>query len=357
MSSKDTPQSLGLTSEGLWIASPINRAVDDKAAKSLLGESFKRQLKYDGTYSRVTFICTKTDDISITEVAENHDPGGELFESWARIDQIEKDISTKQESAEGLEKSRFDYGNELKDVKDQLKIWGDWKRRLENGETVVAPPDISKKRKRSAEADGSRKERHYSCRSGSYDSEDGISTNTDDTAEELPNRPGTILTSQIIKDKITELRLKKRSNARICAKLDADIDSQTQEIKSYIKESGKIKAEINARCIKQRNDYSRAAIQVDFAAGVKEMDQEDAAEEDEEQSNAEQDLRDYDQVARSLPVFCVSSRAFQKLSGRLQREPDVPGFQSLEETEVTLNVSNSRRRLTERADPTIASVL
>jgi hypothetical protein len=208
---------------------------------------------------------------------------------------------------------------------------------------VVAPSDISKKWKCSAEASGSCKERNYSRRSESHDSEDGINTNTDNTAEELPNRPGTILTSKVIKDKITELRLKKRSTARICAKLDADIKSQTQEIKSYMKENGKIKAEISARCIKQRNDYSRAAIQVDFAAGIKEMDQEVAAEEDEEQFNPEQDLRDYDKVARSLPVFCVSSRAFQKLSGRLQREPDVPGFQSLEETEVTLNVSNSRR--------------
>lgn len=33
---------------GLWIVAPINRAVDDKAAKSLLGEPFKRQLKLDG---------------------------------------------------------------------------------------------------------------------------------------------------------------------------------------------------------------------------------------------------------------------------------------------------------------------
>lgn len=35
---------------GLWIVAPINRAVDDKAAKSLLGESFKRQLKMDGGF-------------------------------------------------------------------------------------------------------------------------------------------------------------------------------------------------------------------------------------------------------------------------------------------------------------------
>jgi len=36
---------------GLWIVAPITRAVDDKAAKDLLGESFKRQLKMDGGYS------------------------------------------------------------------------------------------------------------------------------------------------------------------------------------------------------------------------------------------------------------------------------------------------------------------
>jgi hypothetical protein len=44
----------------LWIVSPIHRAVDDKAAKHLLGSTFRRQLKYDGTYSAVTFICSKT---------------------------------------------------------------------------------------------------------------------------------------------------------------------------------------------------------------------------------------------------------------------------------------------------------
>lgn len=44
----------------LWIVSPINRAVDDKAAKNLLGASFRRQLQFDGIYSAVTFICSKT---------------------------------------------------------------------------------------------------------------------------------------------------------------------------------------------------------------------------------------------------------------------------------------------------------
>ena len=43
----------------------------------------------------------------------------------------------------------------------------------------------------------------------------------------------------------------------------------------------------------------------------KELDQELALEEDEENFNPDVELRDYDQVARSLPVFCVSSRGYQ----------------------------------------------
>jgi len=65
------------------------------------------------------------------------------------------------------------------------------------------------------------------------------------------------------------------------------------------------------------------------------LDQENAAEEDEENFDPEVDLRDYDAVAKTLPVFCVSSRAFQKLSGRLQKDDfNNTGFKSIEDTEI-----------------------
>jgi hypothetical protein len=87
---------------GLWIVAPINRAVDDKAAKTLLGDSFKRQLKYDGGFSNVTFICSKTDDISITEAIDTlelEDEGGVLYEQQR---QVEQEIGTVQEKLEAL---------------------------------------------------------------------------------------------------------------------------------------------------------------------------------------------------------------------------------------------------------------
>lgn len=69
--------------------------------------------------------------------------------------------------------------------------------------------------------------------------------------------------------------------------------------------------------------------------GIKELDQETAIEEDEENFDPDIDLRNYDEVAETLPVFCVSSRAFQKLSGKMVRDKfNSAGFRSLEEAEI-----------------------
>jgi hypothetical protein len=69
---------------------------------------------------------------------------------------------------------------------------------------------------------------------------------------------------------------------------------------------------------------------------VRELDHELAEEEDAANFDPEQDARDYDEVARSLPVFCVSSRGYQKLMGRLKKDADLPGFKNIAETEIPL---------------------
>ena len=79
---------------GIWIVAPINRAVDDKAAKILLGDSLKRQLKFDGGFGSVTFICSKTDDISITEAQEALGLEKDLRLLWKELDEL----VNKQES-------------------------------------------------------------------------------------------------------------------------------------------------------------------------------------------------------------------------------------------------------------------
>lgn len=90
---------------GLWIVAPITRAVDDKAARSLLGESFKRQLKMDGGFDSVTFICSKTDDISVIEAPESLGLEVEMAPLFQESDELverhralENDLKTTRDS-------------------------------------------------------------------------------------------------------------------------------------------------------------------------------------------------------------------------------------------------------------------
>jgi len=54
----------------IWILAPITRAVDDRTARDLMGDAFKTQLLMDGSYDSgtITFIASKTDDVSCSEI-------------------------------------------------------------------------------------------------------------------------------------------------------------------------------------------------------------------------------------------------------------------------------------------------
>jgi len=57
--------------DSIWIVSHINRAANDKTAKDLMGESFRRQLLMDGQMDSLVFIATQSDSLVKTEIARN----------------------------------------------------------------------------------------------------------------------------------------------------------------------------------------------------------------------------------------------------------------------------------------------
>lgn len=80
-------------------------------------------------------------------------------------------------------------------------------------------------------------------------------------------------------------------------------------------------------------------------------DQKAAMVEDETSFNPDEDVRDYIAISQSLPVFCVSARAYQKLSGYLQKDLiQVDGFPTAEDTELpSLQEHTKRIAQTDRA--------
>ena len=331
---------------GLWIVAPIIRAVDDKAAKNLLGEHFRRQLKMDGGYSSVTFICSKTDDISLTEASDSLGLNEQNEPLWKQIEQYTDAQKKLKNDLKDMKETKETYGEIMADADEQVEIWEELKSQLEEGKTVYAPSDRKKKRKKSSSSE----ERSSKRRKGPRDDDDDDFIDDGSTSEHLTEKSddegGDItgdedvfseqapLTEEDITTKINALRATKKESRR----QRSDLENGMRDIKSNLakakEEEAKLEAEISRVCIEGRNAYSKGAIQQDFAAGMKELDQEMAEEEDEANFNPENDLRDYNAVAASLPVFCVSSRGYQKLKGRLQKDAAVPGFTTVEETEM-----------------------
>lgn len=323
---------------GLWIVAPINRAVDDKAAKTLLGDSFKRQLKYDGGFSSVTFICSKTDDISITEAIESLELEDEVSEFEEQEHQFTQQVERIKGRISDLKESQEVYKIAMMDAGEEIEVWEGLQEDLEAGRRVFAPVPKQNKRKKGNSKSKSRKKRSAYEEDSDDDflvsdderSEDDGYLDEDTTSQAARKR----LTDEDIRAKLKELRETKKVARREALQIKASIEELKPQIREVQAKIDLIKGQISHICIAGRNEYSKSAIQQDFAAGIKEIDQENAAEEDEDNFNPDEELRDYDQVARSLPVFCVSSRAYQKMCGRLQKDDGVPGFTSPEETEI-----------------------
>ncbi|KAF2757867.1 hypothetical protein EJ05DRAFT_368999 [Pseudovirgaria hyperparasitica] len=322
---------------GLWIVAPITRAVDDKSAKNLLGDTFKRQLKYDGTYSAVTFICSKTDDISITEATDSLGLEDRMSELFSQEDSIEQTIKELEKRLVALKDEKEVFSEMFDDQDELLAVWERLSNKLGDGEKVFRP--LQKKRKSNLATDKPRKRRASSDddfladtdsdRSNLSGSDSEKEDETEDQEEE--RQP---LTEEDIATEINQIRVFKKKARSSKAELEDKIRQVRKEITAAKFEHNEVQAKMNTICISGRNDYSRRAIQFDFAAGVEELDQENAIEEDEENFNPDDEKRDYEQVARDLPVFCVSSRAYQKLSGRLKKDSAVPGFTTLDQTEI-----------------------
>ena len=325
---------------GLWIVAPINRAVDDKSAKTLLGDTFKRQLKMDGGFNSVTFICSKTDDISITEAQDSLGLDDELAPMWEKSEQYRTKKNALKKQIENLKETKVDMMAAMEANEEDLELWEKLQENFNSGTVVFRPKPKSHKRKREDEIGLPKKKRPKYREPDSDDDfiddgeESGSEAESDCSSSNASEDQGAPLTEDEISEKLADLRGTRKEGRREKVKIDDHIIDLRRQIADLDKESEGIDGELSVKCISGRNEYSRGAIRQDYAAGIRELDQEIAEEEDAANFDPEVDRRDYDEVARNLPVFCVSARAYQKLKGRLQKDKSPPGFTHVDETEV-----------------------
>lgn len=252
----------------LWVVAPISRAVDDKTAQTLLGDSFKRQLQMDGSYNNVTFICSKTDDISITEAIDNLILSSEMEQALIRKDELQKQLASMTDECNPLQEefddARFAL-SKLDTVIDELedKI----SNRGPDGR-VLARVTTPMKRKRAKKFIKNQKRARVSSNNQEdQDNNGGFSSSDDDDDDD--DEPQTSLTLddatkqlEQFKSEKRMLKNKKKTLKHVLSPMKAEIG----EIKTQISDIEALQATV---MIRQRNDYAKPCIKYQFAQGIR----------------------------------------------------------------------------------------
>lgn len=214
--------------------------------------------------NRVTFICSKTDDISLMEAQESLGLDEEMGDSWLEKEEYCKKAKALNKELDQLKDSRIVYSELYNDADEKIEVWESLKSSIEDGKVCFSPKSkaLNKKRKGNTSG-GARKKQRRSEKDDTFDedSEDSQESDEDiqDSSEEEESREP--LTEERITEKIRELRETKREAKLQKAELADKMTSIRKEISKANAAEKKVEARMSALCISGRNQYSKGAIQ------------------------------------------------------------------------------------------------
>lgn len=332
----------------LWVVAPIIRAVDDKSARYLLGETFKRQLFRDETMQRITFICSKTDDISIVEARDALERFSDFKEKFEIID---KDRTRTMGRIKALQRSLSETKQEVEhiaklqeEVKEEDSEYKKLEARAEDAQSVypLVRVEVSKRKLDEDTTDvpltPTKKTKFEDHVVGTFGSPSAQKTIFSSGPTQAPHvqfredRTKPSLNISQVKKKLESFKLRKAELRDKKKTLKEHEKSMKQDLAANKTESSAISRREWITCVLGRNDLSSRAIRIDFAAGLRDIvkDENEKAGQDDhmpcEKDDSSQASPD------TLSIFCVSARGFHKSSGEIRSEKTAACFDSLEDT-------------------------
>ncbi|KAG0709554.1 hypothetical protein DFH29DRAFT_792939, partial [Suillus ampliporus] len=359
----------------IWILAPITRAVDDKTARDLLGEAFKIQLMSIYDAHTITFIASKCDDISCSEVipALGLEDDPELEEIEGRIEQYKEETAELKEKKVDAESWMKTIDKQLKQIRAFLSEYQQHKTALENGETFT--PKLTATTHKRAQSAGKKRKNTRGGKSGSPkrhksfgdddddddfeiddiddDDSDAIHVDDDyegsdegqgsdeeeDDEEEQEEVDGEHDTQDELEEEVTaEVLQAKIGDAKEAIKVAREQLNDSRQVRkdaidalsNLKKKEMKAQRDKNAFCSLKRSEFSRDVLKEDFRVGLKDLDDTAAEERNPDAFDPTQNLRNYDEI--DLPVFTCSSRDYVRITGQVKGDGDPSCFSNVEDT-------------------------
>jgi chromosome segregation ATPase len=253
---------------GIWVVAAITRAVDDKAAQTLMSKTFRRQLMFDGMYSNVTMICSRADDISITEVRKAMPEDSETHQLQAQLQDLREQHKKLRSESKGIDRKHRRVSKILDQLGEEID---ELQRSIDecSGDEVVP---ASPMKRPAVRAQTSRKRQRPNTDGSSESSESD--TESDDAAgsNQEENEEQQRVSRTDAASRLKELKDQKKSAK--AEKRNLDLDKERRRLRQAVKESEKRINElawmVKSAWIMCRNDQSRPAIQSQYAKGLRE---------------------------------------------------------------------------------------
>ncbi|KAK3504497.1 Dynamin family-domain-containing protein [Neurospora crassa] len=290
---------------------------DSNAARSSIASRYIEEctglwLQFDGTYSALTVVCSKSDDVSVTEFLRTMPESHKIHSDFATLQLL-------QGNEEQLKQELLPIKNLLEGNKASLKSCEDSMEILETAIESAEDDEVLVKTRLSVASKRKPKDTDFDARKRSRQDqqlreESDFGDDSDDDLDDAEYAEDTEITSM----EAAELRLKTlKAEKKALKEQGSDLERRAKGVRKQLRETRyeceHMKALIKSACIQFRNNYSRPVIQQQFADGIRE---------------------NYTEVATRLPVFCVSSRAYLKMAGMLKKDEPTTGFLSIEETQI-----------------------
>ncbi|TEA21515.1 Nuclear GTPase SLIP-GC [Colletotrichum sidae] len=318
----------------LWVVADIIRAVNNKTAKTLLGQNFKQQLKLDGAFSNITFICTKTDVIRVKEAAASLGLKDTIEKMDRSIDETKSKIGDVKSELAELEHMKRHLQEQSKFLVDEIDTWQGLRKQAANGEITYEPTVSPRKRKLQKINEARKKAKVVDELS---DTEDEAGDESDTPSDNDAQRE--LVSVEQAKIKLEQLKETKRALKEEKRNVALQIKELKESYSNLNAQRTNLKEEKSLLCIRRRNDYSRREIQNDFGFGLKELDDDLWATQNQgsqERVGDDDDNEgiDYAEIGRALPVFCVSSSGFLGLIGKDPDAKPITGLTAVEDTQI-----------------------
>ena len=160
------------------------------------------------TNTSVTFICSKTDDISLTEAQDSLGLDDETAPQYEELDRLKKERKSLKVELDDLKDSKDLYENVMTETDDQIEVWEKLETQLESGETVYAPKPkrAAKKRKTGSKPKSRKRQRRDSSDDEDSDDSDFEESDSDGSDEEISSAADSQepLNEEVISTKLQE---------------------------------------------------------------------------------------------------------------------------------------------------------